>query len=143
SEGRPDAGPRAVKRMVLDASALISLLEDRSGGEVVEELLAESVNGKTELFMSVVNWGEVFYSTWRVHGQDAARQIAAEISQFPVQVMDADLDLTKSAAALHAKFNLPYADCFAAALSKICKAELVTADHDFTMVQKEIKIQFL
>ncbi len=133
-----------MKRKVLDASALISLLQDRSGGEVVEELLAESVNGKTELFMSVVNWGkEVFYSTWRAHGQDAARQMAAEISQSPFGSWTPISSPTKSAAALHAKFNLPYADCFAAALSKICKAELVTADRDFAMVQKEIKIQFL
>jgi predicted nucleic acid-binding protein len=132
-----------VKRMVLDASALISLFEDRSGGEVVEELLAESMNGKAELLMSVVNWGEVYYAAWRGRGEDAARQMAAEISQFPINVMGADLELTKSAAALHAKFNLPYADCFAAALSKNFNAKLVTADRDFTMVQREIKIQFL
>ncbi len=132
-----------MKRMVLDASALISLLEDRSGGEAVEQLLAESVNGKTELFMSVVNWGEVYYTAWRGRGENAAQQMAAEISQFPIQVIDADFDLTRYASALHAKFNLPYADCFAAALSKICKAELVTADRDFEMVQKEIKVQFL
>jgi len=44
---------------------------------------------------------------------------------------------------LHAKYNLPYADCFAAALSKDWKAELVTGDRDFEMVQSEIKIQFL
>jgi predicted nucleic acid-binding protein len=132
-----------MKRIVLDASALISFFEDRSGGDVVEKLVAESVAGKTELFMSVVNWGEVYYSAWRARGQDAAQQMAAEISQFPVQVMNADLELTRSAAALHAKYNLPYADCFAAALTRIWKAELVTSDRDFAMVHPEIKIQFL
>jgi predicted nucleic acid-binding protein len=132
-----------MKRIVLDASALISFFEDRSGGEVVEKLVAESVAGKTELFMSVVNWGEVYYSAWRARGQDAAQQMAAEISQFPIQVMNADLELTKSAAALRAKYNLPYANCFAAALSRIWKAELVTSDRDFAMVHSEIKIQFL
>ena len=107
-----------MKRFVLDASALISFFEDRSGGEVVERLVAESVAGKTELFMTVVNWGEVYYSIWRARGQDAARQTAAEISQFPIQIISADLELTKSAAELRAKFTLPYADCFAAACSK-------------------------
>ena len=87
-----------MKRFVLDASALISFFEDRSGGEVIEKLVAECVAGKTELFMSVVNWGEVYYSTWRAHGQVAARQTAGEISQFPIQVMSADWELTKSAA---------------------------------------------
>jgi predicted nucleic acid-binding protein len=132
-----------MKRIVLDASALISFFEDRSGGEVVEKLVAESVAGKTELFMSVVNWGEVYYSTLRARGQDAARQMAAEISQFPIQVMSADLELTKSAAELHAKYNLPYADCFAAAFSKTWKAKLLTSDLDFAKVESEIEILFL
>ena len=132
-----------MKRTVLDASAVISFFEDRSGGEVVEKLVDEGLAGKNDLFMSVVNWGEVYYSAWRARGQNAARQLAAEISQFPIQVVNADFELTKSAAELHAKYNLPYADCFAAALSKIWKAQLVTADQDFTKIKSEIDIQFL
>jgi predicted nucleic acid-binding protein len=132
-----------MRRFVLDASALISFFEGRSGSEEIEELIAQSVAGKTELFMSVVNWGEVYYSTWCARGQDAARQMAAEISQFPVQVRSADLEVTKSAAELRAKYNLPYADCFAAASSKTLRAQLVTSDQDFTKVKSEIEILFL
>lgn len=132
-----------MKRAVLDASAVISFFEDRSGGEVVEKLVAESVAGKAELLMSVVNWGEVYYSAWRARGKGAARQMAAEISQFPIQVVNADSELTKYAAELRAKYNLPYADCFAAALSKVFKAELVTSDRDFAMANSEIEILFL
>lgn len=132
-----------MKRVVLDASALISFFEDRSGGEVVEKLVTDSVAGKAEIFMSVVNWGEVYYSTWRAHGQNAARQMAAEVSQFPIQVMNADLELTKSAAELHAKYNLPYADCFAAAFSKSWNAQLLTSDRDFAKVKSEIEILFV
>jgi PIN domain nuclease of toxin-antitoxin system len=132
-----------LKRTVLDASAVISFFEDRTGAEEVEKLVAEGVAGKIELFMSVVNWGEVYYSAWRARGQIAARQIAAEISQLPIQVVNADFELTKSAAELHAKYNLPYADCFAAALSKIGKARLLTADQDFAKIKSEIEIQFL
>jgi predicted nucleic acid-binding protein len=132
-----------MKRTVLDASAVISFFEDRSGGEVVERLVAESVAGKAELLMTVVNWGEVYYSAWRARGKEAARQVVAEISQFPIQVVNADPELTKCAVELRAKYNLPYADCFAAALSKVCKAGLVTSDRDFAMVNSEIEIQFL
>ena len=132
-----------MKRAVLDASALISFFEDRSGGNVVEELVAESLAGKTELFMSVVNWGEVYYSAWRARGQGAARQVVAEISQFPIQFVNADLEFTRFAAELHAKYHLPYADCFAAALSKVRKAALVTSDQDFAKVKSEIEILFL
>lgn len=132
-----------MKRVVLDASAVISFFEDRSGGEVVEKLVAESVVGRIELLMTIVNWGEVYYTAWRARGQDAARQVAAEISQLPIQVVNADSELTNFAAELRAKYNLPYADCFAAALSKIWKAELVTSDRDFAVVNSEIEILFL
>jgi predicted nucleic acid-binding protein len=132
-----------MKRAVLDASAVISFFEDRSGGELVEKLVAEGLAGKAELFMTVVNWGEVYYSAWRARGQDAARRVAAEISQFPIQVVDADFALTKAVAELHAKYNLPYADCFAAALSKTWKAQLLTADQDFAKIKSEIEIHFL
>lgn len=132
-----------MRRTVLDASAVISLFEDRPGGKVVESLVAEGLAGRGELSISVVNWGEVYYSTWRAHGGNAARQVAAEISQLPIQLISADAELAKSAAELRAKYNLPYADCFAAALSKIQKAELVTSDQDFALVKSEIQVRFL
>ena len=132
-----------MKRTVLDASALISFFENRTGGDRVEELISESLTGKTEILMSIVNWGEVYYSAWHAHGESAARQMAAEISQFPIQLVIADFDLTKCAAELRGKYRLPYADCFAAALSKTQRAELVTSDQDFAKVRSEIEIRFL
>lgn len=132
-----------MKRAVLDASAVIFLFEGRPGGELVEGLVADALAARVELFMSVVNWGEVYYSTWQAHGQEEARRTAAEIYQLPIEVVDADSGLTRSAAELRAKYNLPYADCFAAALSKKWKAELVTSDRDFVKVNSEIDIRFL
>jgi predicted nucleic acid-binding protein len=132
-----------VRRAVLDASALILLFEDGSGGETVERLVAESLARKTELFISVVNWGEVYYSTWKAYGPETARQTVAEISQLPIQVVNADSELTKSSAELRAQYGLPYADCFAAALSKKWNAELVTSDRDFIKVSSEIEVHFL
>jgi predicted nucleic acid-binding protein len=132
-----------VRRAVLDASALILLFEDGSGGETVERLVAESLARRTELFISVVNWGEVYYSTWKAYGPEAARQTVAEISQLPIQVVNADSELTKSSAELRAQYGLPYADCFAAALSKKWNAELVTSDRDFIKVSSEIEVHFL
>ncbi len=132
-----------MKQVVLDASAVMSFLENRHGAEEVEELLAAGVGGKTELLMSVINWGEVYYSIALAHGHDAARKTAAEIAQLPIEVADADLDLTAIAAELRARYKLPYADCFAAALAKSRKARVLTADRDFAKVNSEVEIQFL
>jgi predicted nucleic acid-binding protein len=130
-------------REVLDASVVISFFEGRAGAEQIEAMLMEPIAGRIELRMSVINWGEVYYSTWRAHGLVAARKTAAEISQLPIELVNADLELTRSAAELHAKYNLPYAECFAAGLSRIWKASLVTSDRDFAKVKSEIDLLFL
>jgi predicted nucleic acid-binding protein len=129
-----------MKRTVLDASALMTFFEDRPGAEKVEDLIRMGVKGKRQLLMSVVNWGEVYYSTWRAKGPGVARKVIEDIAQLPLEVADADLDLTRTAAELRAEHKLPYTDCFAAALALQRKASLATSDKDFAHVEKKIDI---
>jgi len=129
-----------MKRIVLDASALMTFFEDRPGADKVEELIQLGVEGKRHLFMSVVNWGEVYYSTWRAKGPGVARKILEDIAQLPLEIVDADLDLTRRAAELRAEHKLPYTDCFAAALAADRKASLATSDRDFAHVEKKLDI---
>jgi len=129
-----------VKTYALDASALMAFFEDRPGAEKVEELLARAAETKRPLLMSVVNWGEVYYSVWRAHGEKIAGEKLNEIAQLPIDVIDADMELTKRAATLKAEHNLPYADCFAAGLAQARKAALVTGDKDFEKVGSLVKI---
>jgi predicted nucleic acid-binding protein len=105
------------------------------------------VEGKRQLLMSVVNWGEVYYSIWRAKGPSVARKILEDISQLPLEIVDADLDLTRRAAELRAEHKLPYADCCAAALASDRKASLATSDNlsrsrrgDFAHVEKKMDI---
>ncbi len=129
-----------MKRVVLDASAVMTFFENRPGADKVEELIHLGVAGKRQLLMSVVNWGEVYYSTWRAHGPGVARKIIEDIAQLPIEIVDATLDLTHAAAELRAKHKLPYVDCFAAALAAQRKASLATSDKDFAIVENKIDI---
>ncbi len=129
-----------MKRYVLDASAVMTFFEDRAGAEKVEELLAKAAETKRPLLMSVVNWGEVYYSVWRARGEKAASATLREVAQLPIQVIDVDMELAKLAASLKAEHNLPYADCFSAALAQARKATLVTSDRDFECVGTAPKI---
>lgn len=129
-----------MKRVVLDASAVMAFFEGRPGAERVEELITLAVAGKRQLLMCVINWGEVYYSVWRAKGQASALKIAAEIAQLPVELVNADLELTKLAAAFRAEHKLPYADCFAAALATDPKASLATSDNDFARIEKHLDI---
>jgi predicted nucleic acid-binding protein len=129
-----------MNRYVLDASALMTFFEDRPGADRVQELLVKAAGVKRPLLMSVVNWGEVYYSVWRAHGETAAEGKLHDIAQLPVVVVYADTELTKLAASLKAQHNLPYADCFAAALAQARKGVLVTSDKDFEGVAGCLKI---
>jgi predicted nucleic acid-binding protein len=129
-----------MKTHVLDASALMTFFENRPGAEKVEKLLVDAADAERPLAMSVVNWGEIYYAIWRVHGEKAAIAKLQAIAQLPIQVFDVDMELTKLAASLKAQHNLPYADCFAAALAHAQKATLVTGDKDFERVGSLLKI---
>ncbi len=71
------------------------------------------------------------------------QKTAAEIAQLPIEIVDADLELTRLAAELRAQYKLPYADCFAAALGSLRKAVVATADRDFNSVKDQVNLLWL
>ena len=128
---------------VLDASALIAYLEKESGYEKVKEALVKASETEKPILMSVVNWGEVYYILIKEYGPDKAREVIALIETFPLDIVPDDKETAKQAAYYKAVKKLPYADSFAAAVSKIHKAELMTADKEFKLVEDEIKIAWI
>jgi len=92
------------------------------------------------LLLSVVNWGEVYYITLREAGRQRADEVALLISTLPIQIIPVDLELAKQAAEFKAFKRMSYGDCFAAALAKLRKAELVTGDEEFKQVADEVKV---
>ena len=87
--------------------------------------------------------GEVYYAICRTHGEKAANTKLQETAQLPVELVGVDAELARLAASLKAQHNLPYADCFAAALAKTRKATLVTSDKDFECVATLLKVLWL
>ncbi|MFH1288243.1 MAG: type II toxin-antitoxin system VapC family toxin, partial [bacterium] len=125
---------------VLDAYALMVYLEKEPGYEKIKELFVKAMESGKNLLMSTVNWGEVFYILVREYGITEAEKIQHIIETFPIEFISADLDLTKQAALFKAKGNISYADCFAAALAKLHRGEVVTGDKEFKAVENGIKI---
>jgi predicted nucleic acid-binding protein len=125
---------------VLDSWALLCYLEEEPGFEKVIELFEKATESSTPLFMCLVNWGEVYYQVARRFGDQKAQEIERLIDTFPITLVEADKELTREAARVKATRRMAYADCFAAALARIKKAELCTGDPEFKAVEKEIKI---
>jgi ribonuclease VapC len=128
---------------VLDAYSLIAYLEGEKGTDTMIEIFKSARDSGKNLLLSVVNWGEVYYITLREEGQKRADETSHLISTLPIEIVPVDLEITKKAAEYKATKKMSYADCFAAALAKLCKAELVTGDEDFKQVESEVKILWI
>jgi predicted nucleic acid-binding protein len=128
--------------LVLDAHALMVLFNDEAGADEVEKLLLKAESGSPKLLMSVVNWGEIYYSILRGASPEMAESKSHEIAGMRIEIVPVDardLELVRQAAVFKATKKMSYADCFAAALAKINNAELVTGDREFKVVEKELK----
>ncbi|HEY3973412.1 MAG TPA: type II toxin-antitoxin system VapC family toxin [Candidatus Sulfotelmatobacter sp.] len=106
-----------MKVHVLDANALYRFLIGGPGADVVSRLFREARDAEQPLRMSVVNWGEVYYTIAGAEGFAETVRIMDRVKMLPLTIMDADESTTTRAAKLKAGHGLPYADCFAAAIT--------------------------
>ena len=120
---------------VLDSYALMAFFEDEPGADFVKGLIQKAVDNDTNLLMSIINLGEVWYSIARTNSSEIADQYIEEIKGMGIEIVDLDWTLTRQAAVFKVKGNISYADCFAAALAKHRKAELVTGDKEFKSLE--------
>ena len=132
-----------MKRYVFDSYALLAFLEDEKGADLVEKALREVVANKARGFLSVINWGEIYYSIMREQGQGEAEAILTHVSNYPLELVEVDLDLAKVAARLKGRYPIAYADCFAAALAKKNKAVVLTGDPEFKFLENEVEVQWI
>ncbi len=132
-----------MKRYVLDSYALIAYFEDEAGADQVERILRQFIEGKAKGYMSVVNWGEVYYNTMREGGVAEAEKVILQLDKYPVEIVEANRDLSYEAAKLKGKYRIAYADCFAVALSVKMNAILVTGDPEFKKLKERLSIQWI
>ena len=130
---------------VLDSYALLAFFRNEDGAEKVEQILNEAVTDKHQLYMTCINAGEVYYMSSRKDGLAKAEITWKAMRQFPILIVDADLEFTLAAAKLKAKYSISYADAFAAALTIKRKATLITGDDEFEALKNEagFKVKYL
>ncbi len=134
---------RKAKAYVLDTWAVIAYLEDEPSGEQVEDLIATAHEEQIPIYMSVINVGEVWYTVAREVSEEEANASVKILSDLRIQFENADWNLTQEAARFKSQNKMSYADCFAAALAKSKKADLITGDGEFKPLDGEIKIHWI
>jgi predicted nucleic acid-binding protein len=132
------------RRFVLDAWAVLALLqaEDPAASRVTQ-LLKEADKGDVELFMSIINLGEVIYRVGKTVSEAAAWQTLDEIRRLPLTVVSAADEAVFAAAACKMRYPLSYADAFAAALTEHLKAILATGDPELAGLADRIQVEKL
>lgn len=129
--------------IVLDSWAVIAYLEDEKAGEKVAEILTDAHEHGIPLKMSVINLGEVWYIIARETSVHEADKSLEELKELGIEFVNVDWIITQCAAMFKSKHRMSYADCFAAALAKSEKADLVTGDKEFKQMEREVKIHWV
>ena len=128
---------------VLDSHALLAFFRGEEAALSVKGLLHKAATADRPVQMTEVNYAEVKYMLLKKDGAEAWESAANVLKSLPIEFHAADRELADVAAEFKARYKISLADGFAAALAKQKKAELVTGDHEFEALEKEIKISWL
>jgi len=128
-----------VDKVVLDASALLAMMQSEPGGDRVAALFLDP---ERTVLVSTLNWSEIFDRLLRAGVPEAT--VERLLSQIGVQTVDFDLEHAKIAArfrmALPA-FSLADRACLALAFTR--KAEAWTTDKAWTRAKIGVPVEIL
>ena len=134
---------KSAKAYVFDSFAVVGYLANEPSAPFIRDLLKQARKGTVELWLSVINYGEVLYIVERERGLQAAQRTIGIIDQLPISIADVDREMVFSAAHFKARYPMSYADAFSAVLARAKNAELLTGDPEFKSVETEIAIHWL
>lgn len=134
---------RKSKAFVLDSWAVLAFLQAEAAGQKIADLIGDALEQGVPLLMSVVNVGEVWYIFAREISEAEAEKAIESLRHLGIEFIEVDWKLARQAAAYKANRKMSYADCFAAALAKENKAELVTGDKEFKQVESEVQVRWV
>jgi predicted nucleic acid-binding protein len=121
---------------VLDACALIALLDDEEGKDKIDELFTKARAGEISLYINIINLLEVYYGYIRVDGIESASKILAPISETPLKIVDViSQPIYQEAARLKGAFSISLADAVGLATAINFGGIFVTSDGEFKQVE--------
>jgi len=134
-----------MRRYVLDACALIALLQEEPGADKVAAVLNSAHKGEAEIVMHKANFLEVYYDAYRLRGKEQANLMRTEFKKLPVRINAEITDkIFEEAGRLKASYKISFADSFALAQAIAFDGELLTADHhEFDAIVGREDISFL
>ena len=131
---------------VLDACAMIALLNGEEGADAVNNLFQQAVKGEIELYMSVINLLEVYYGFIGDIGIAKTQEIMKAVDETPLAVISTISERAYHEAArikgTHRRLSL--ADSVGVATAAELDGIFVTSDHQEleAIAAKEASLKF-
>lgn len=129
--------------VVLDTSAIFSLIRDEPGADTVEAALDDGRAGKIAIVVSFASLTEIFYNTVQLANKERASEIIARVKSWPVEFVYPDEALCIAAGEIKALFPLSFADAFVAATARETKAVLFHKDPEFESLRGTVSLKAL
>lgn len=130
--------------IVLNSTALFTLLEGQKGWEEIVDLFLEALANERRLLLSVASWGEMLNMAERTYEDYArAERVLRSIEWMPIRVVGGNREIERRAARVFRNARLSYAASHAAARAMHEGAELVTGDPEFRRIEDDVKIRWI
>jgi predicted nucleic acid-binding protein len=131
-------------RYVLDAWAILALLQKKEpAASRVKYLMQEKMQDSVDLFISIINLGEVYYSVGRVKGEREAMETLDSIRRLSLIIVPATEEAVFKAARFKMSYTISYADAFAVATAAELDAVLMTWDPEIEQLEDRIQLEML
>lgn len=128
---------------VFDSHALLAFFQGEPDAETVEKILRQSHAESSNVFIPLINLGEIIYLAKRRFGDEKKIELLSRIYQLGFKIIPVSDALVFQAAELKAQYALSYADCFALACAINHSAVLVTGDPEFKSVEHLVSIKWI
>lgn len=129
---------------ILDACSLIAAIYNENGAEIVNNLMQEAQDKKTELIMHKINLLEVYYYVCKKQGESGALRFLESIKTLPLKFETEITDNIMIKAGLYKSlYKMSLADSVGLAVTLIHNGYFVTADHhELDVVEENENINF-
>jgi len=133
-----------MSKYILDACALIAVLNKEDGAEVVRDLIDTANDNSVSISMNVVNLLEVYYGIRREMGQELADKVLSSVRSNSIKIIETITeDIFIEAGRLKSTYRISLADSLALAESSLSGAMLITSDHhEFDVIEAAENINF-
>jgi predicted nucleic acid-binding protein len=134
-----------LKEYTLDACALIALINEEDGADIVDDLIDQAIARKIALNINIINLSEVYYGYIGDLGKDRADDYLERILSYPIKVINVITDeVFRAASRLKGVYRISLADSYVCATALSFNATLVTSDHhELEPVEQHEPISFL